>query len=122
MTHTLALIAQIGAHLWMLHTAWVALSFAMYAGFGRSDATEWVWLILKWPALVIPLLEWADGAIRHTGPPWANALVTLFYVGVWWLFRNTGDDDWRKRQRRRLAAKVKAAGHRLVVVPAPVGT
>jgi hypothetical protein len=73
---------------------------------------EWAWLALKWPALASIFFMW----FQVISNPFSGLLLALDLY-VWWTLRNSGDDDFRRKQKRRVAAKVKAVAGRLVVVP-----
>jgi len=73
--------------------------------------------MLKWPALMCYVWNWAsDLADPEAGM--LNHAVGVLNLVVWWLYRNDGDDDWKKKMKKKLAEKVTRVGARLVVVPA----
>lgn len=109
---TLNTVAVVGA---AAFTAWILMSVALQVGL-RAPVLEWAWLILKWPVLAAPPLAWLDCALQG-GNAGADALLLAFYLWMWWFYRNSGDDDFRRRLKSRVAGKVQALAGRLVVVP-----
>lgn len=71
-----------------------------------------------WPMCV----AWCfHGAIWESTSWWhrpVNIFLALMYLGVWWIFKDDGDDRWKKR-RKKMLAKIKQVGRRLVIVPIP---
>lgn len=111
--HTLAPVAP-----W-INLTWMLCAWAHWRGL-RTEASRWLLWLLKWPAFGAVWLSWLDDVLSAQGPGDAGAAAVWLLIGLgsWWLFRNEGDDDWRKRKREQAASKVRAVGHRLVVVPA----
>lgn len=44
-------------------------------------------------------------------------LSTAVNVYVWWQYRDVGDDDWKKKLKKKVTEIVKAVQGRLIVVP-----
>lgn len=116
MTDLMHALAPIGA---AINLVWMVSAWAHWQGL-RTEVGRWLLWLLKWPALGGIWLAWLDDVLSAHDPGDAGVAAVLLLIGLgsWWLFRNEGDDDWRKRKREQAASKVRAAGHRLVVVPA----
>lgn len=78
---------------------------------------QWLWLITKWPALAGLITVWVQTALEPGVNAGINALALGGGVWVWWCYRNSGDDDFKRRLKRKAAQRVKALAGRLVVVP-----
>lgn len=50
---------------------------------------------------------------------WAIPIDIIIYLLGWWLYKDTFDDDDRKKLKDKITGKVKSLGHKLVVVPNP---
>lgn len=92
----------------------------------NREALNWIWWVTRWPAVVahpaIYLYGTLNGDSGVLDRPWSRALMLVAGLGYWWAVRDAGDDDFRKRRREALRAKVQDVAGRLVVVPTPVPT
>jgi hypothetical protein len=88
----------------------------------REPWTQWLYLILKWPALPGCWAYVAHDIMTGHAPSGWIVLASVGDTVFWWLVRNDGDDDFRKRLRDRVSGVVKSLGHRLVVAPVPAGS
>lgn len=74
-----------------------------------------VWKWTKWPALGQILLMLYFTINREPG--FESATDTAMLAIAWWIFRNAGDDDFKKKLKKKLSEAVKQVGDRLVIVP-----
>lgn len=76
-----------------------------------------IWWICKYPALIYVCFNPAVQASLH-GPlsGWGWLLAVMNGL-VWWLYRNSGDDDDWKKMMDKLNAVISRIGSKLVVVP-----
>lgn len=105
--------------------AWLTYIFAgalgkiakAFGGSNRRFAT--IVHITKWPALAGAL--WVFGtnlaASHEISERIWSSLTTAAAVWTWWLYSKDGDDDWKKKLKKKLASKVTQIGGRLAVVP-----
>lgn len=95
-------------------TAWITIT-----GRARGAANR-MWWLTKWPALAGLGIIWFDGVDAGVTPTY-NAIFLLIGSAIWWMVRNAGDDDFRKRRREALHARVAAIAGRLTIVAVPEG-
>lgn len=122
----------------MLFYAFIYLGIAMYLTFGVwacsvlllvldklggipfSTKSLAVRRALKWPALA-GILLFTTGSMTLTGKLFGLEFwVGLLFLTFWWVFRNYGDDQTPPEDRKRVRARIKQIGGRLVIVPETV--
>jgi hypothetical protein len=116
----LAQLAETLAVFWVLHG--LGLRIARIIWRANMDTLFWVLVRLVFtelrplylPAVIIII---ARDAQQHRLLGWDSLLDACWLVD-WWLFKDEGDDRW-KRRRAKLVAAIRRRGARLVVVPAP---
>lgn len=116
-------ITLISSLVWCSFALWAPCSalLYLYKHFKLNPPPDVLacWRLLKWPSLagIIAMAICSVLAYRTLLNPnmWPLALFTVYWV----LFRNIGKDDDKPKQQRRIRARVKRIGGRLVVVPEP---
>lgn len=100
---------------------WIGLLYVIFRPIVWSSALiKELFPLMHYVGWIFIAFTWLNRAAwRDTG--WQQLLDLVFiiaYLYLWWIFRNDGDDRWKKR-RRKMLAKVKQVGRKLVVVPIP---
>lgn len=101
---------------WPVYVVWIFVSMLLSAKL-RAPVLEWAWLVLKWPALAACPAMWFYLMLAGSDLFILNAVYLVWTVWAWWQYSNSGDDDFRRRLKSRVAGKVQALAGRLVVVP-----
>lgn len=77
----------------------------------------WLRRTLKWPALLGVITFTTGGMLLNHTFFGLDFWTGLLFLAFWWRFRNYGDDEPPKTDRKRVRARIKQIGGRLVVVP-----
>lgn len=114
-------------YLWVLlfyaHGCYVACGWWLYMhkvtyGVVPRGAIHLLWKWTKWPALGNVIL-----LVYFAASPQSNfraGIETVYLALSWWIFRNAGDDDFKRKLKKMLTEIVQRAGSRLVIVVAKV--
>lgn len=118
---TLDLLLLLVAHaqvLWVYSSTILALSRLLGSLLPERVMRLCVTLASELRPLYLPavVLQIAADAMAGRLLGW-NAFFHGFALLAWWIFKDEGDDRWRKR-RKRIREKVARRGARLVVIPA----
>lgn len=76
-----------------------------------------VWRVTEYPALVYVIFSPALWAIVDHSSGFWMLLASLLNALAWIFYKDAGDDDWKKRLKRKAKEVVRAVRGRLVVVP-----
>lgn len=76
-----------------------------------------LWLITKYLAFAYVCLGPAMWLTLNGKLNWWDGAAEALNVWLWWAYKDMGDDDWKKRLKKRLTEAVRAIHGRLVVVP-----
>lgn len=92
---------------WLLLHRWTGITIP-------KGIAHTVWKWTKWPALCQILLMLY---FTVTGEPGFDSIADTAMLAIaWWLLRNAGDDDFKKKLKKKLSEVVKQVGDRLVIV------
>lgn len=79
--------------------------------------SNYLWIWLKYPALVYVVLFPVSEILSNGHLVFWDYLIIAGNLVIWLWVKDAGDDDWKKRLKKRLTETVKTLGSRLIVVP-----
>lgn len=106
--------------LFMTFMVWAPAAAILYIyrrlRFAPSERAHFYWRVLKWPALAGILAIWATGLVDQYQLISPDLFFYGLFLAYWITFRNAGRDDNHHTEPRRVRARLKQVGGRLVIV------
>jgi hypothetical protein len=120
--HTILYLASVG-FAFLQNLFWVvSVIITLHGGGSRRGVAVWlnrVWLYTKYPALVGVFAQPVFTVVLGEKlDMWDWAACAAGFL-VWVMNRDVGDDDWKKKFKKKLKEKIAVIQGKLVVVPQP---
>lgn len=105
-----------------LFAVWYLSGYSIWLAkkLGKDTSSGTGWKIIRWLYHEIKPFVLVIIAIATISGPYTNihkVIDGLFYLALWWMFKDVDKDDRWKRRLEKAKEKVQVSGSKLVVVP-----